>query len=147
MKIEGKHVFKAPVQRVWEHLTDPRHLEKALPGCERLDEKEPGKYDATLKIGIAAIKGTYHGKVEVADPDPPKRYRLRGEGSGSPGFVKGEALIELSEQGDRTTVSYEGEMQVGGLIAGIGQRMMGGIAKMMLGQFFKNIEKDLGRTG
>jgi len=147
MKIEGKHVFKAPVQKVWEHLTDPRHLEKALPGCERLDEKEPGKYDATLKIGIAAIKGTYQGKVEVADPHPPKRYRLRGEGSGSPGFVKGEALIELSEQGDRTTVNYEGEMQVGGLIAGIGQRMMGGIAKMMLGQFFKNIEKDLGRTG
>jgi hypothetical protein len=141
MKIEGTHLFQAPEGRVWELLTTPQHLEKALPGCERLLEREPGKYDAVLKIGIAAIKGSYTGKVEIADPEPPRRYRLVGEGSGAPGFVRGEALIELSPQGQATLVRYQGDMQVGGLIAGIGQRMMGGVAKMMLGQFFKNLEK------
>jgi hypothetical protein len=147
MKIEGTYEFKAPGEAVWEILTDPRRLEKALPGCERLEEREPGKYDAVLKIGIAAVKGTYHGKVEIADPEPPRKYRLIGEGSGGPGFVKGEATLELSQKDQGTLVSYRGEMQVGGLIAGIGQRMIGGVAKMMLGQFFKNMEKELKSQG
>ncbi len=147
MKLEGKHTFQATQDRVWDLLTNPRHLEKALPGCEKLEEKEPGKYDALLKIGIAAVKGTYDGKVEIADPVPPKQYRLIGEGSGNPGFVKGEAFIELTQQDQNTLVSYKGDVQVGGLIAGVGQRLIGGIAKMMLGQFFKNMEKELKSQG
>ncbi len=143
MKIEGKHRFQASQEQIWDLFMDQRHLEKALPGCEKMEEREPGKYDVLLKIGIAAVKGTYRGKMEVVDPEPPKRYRLIGEGSGSPGFVKGEAVIELSQQDRDTIVSYQGEMQVGGLIAGIGQRMIGGIAKMMAGQFFKKMEKEL----
>jgi len=143
MKIEGKHKFQASQEQIWDLFMDQRHLEKALPGCEKMEEREPGKYDVLLKIGIAAVKGTYRGKIEVVDPEPPKRYRLIGEGSGSPGFVKGEAIIELSQQDQDTIVSYQGEMQVGGLIAGIGQRMIGGIAKMMAGQFFKKMEKEL----
>jgi len=143
MKIEGKHKFQASQEQIWDLFMDQRHLEKALPGCEKMEEREPGKYDVLLKIGIAAVKGTYRGKMEVVDPEPPKRYRLIGEGSGSPGFVKGEAVIELSQQDQDTIVSYQGEMQVGGLIAGIGQRMIGGIAKMMVGQFFKKMEKEL----
>ena len=79
----------------------------------------------------------------MVDPEPPNRYRLLGEGSGSPGFVKGEATIELSQEGQHTIVSYQGDMQVGGLIAGIGQRMIGGITKMMAGQFFKKMAKQL----
>ncbi len=143
MKIEGKHRFQASQEQIWDLFMDQRHLEKALPGCEKMEEREPGKYDVLLKIGIAAVKGTYRGKIEVVDPEPPKRYRLIGEGSGSPGFVKGEAVIELSQEDQDTIVSYQGEMQVGGLIAGIGQRMIGGIAKMMVGQFFKKMEKEL----
>jgi carbon monoxide dehydrogenase subunit G len=143
MKIEGKHKFNAPLEKVWEALTGPASLEKAIPGCEKLTEQEPGKYDLLLKIGISAVKGTYHGKAEVADSEPPRRYRLIMEGSGTPGFVKGEADIELSEEGERTLVTYHGEGQVGGLIAGVGQRLIGGVAKMLLGQFFKNMEKGL----
>jgi hypothetical protein len=143
MKLEGTYKFNAPQEKVWEALTNPRHLEKAIPGCEKLEEIEPGKYKATLKIGIAAIKGTYKGMAEVADPRPPEKYRLVVEGGGTPGFVKGEAQIELSQQDQRTIVSYQGEGQVGGLIAGVGQRLISGIAKMMLGQFFKQIGKEL----
>ena len=143
MKVEGKHKFQASQEEIWDLFNDKKHLEKAIPGCEKMDEREPGKYDVLLKIGIAAVKGTYSGKVEVVDPEPPNRYRLIGEGSGSPGFVKGEAIIELSQQDQHTIVSYQGEMQVGGLIAGIGQRMIRGITKMMVGQFFKKMEKEL----
>lgn len=143
MKLEGTHTFKAPQEKLWAYFNDRTHLEKALPGCEKLEETEPRKYDMHLKVGIAAVKGSYQGKVEVADPEPPVRFRLRGEGSGSPGFVKGEALIELSPKNDGTMVRYSGEVEVGGLIAGVGQRLLGGIAKMLLGQFFKKMEQEI----
>lgn len=143
MKLEGKYTFKATSERLWELFTDPKYLEKAIPGCEKMEEREPGKYDITVKIGISAVKGTYSGKFEVADEEPPKRCRLIGEGGGSPGFVKGEGTVEMSQQGDSTIVSYKGEAQVGGLIAGVGQRLISGIAKMLLGQFFRNIKNVL----
>lgn len=147
MKLEGTYTFQAPVERVWDLLTNPRNLEKALPGCEKLEEMEPGKFDVFLKIGIAAVKGSYKGKFEISDPEPPHRTRLIGEGKGLLGFVKGEARIELSPQNQGTVISYRGEVQVGGLLAGIGQRMIGGVAKMLLEQFFKNMGNILKSEG
>jgi len=147
MQLNGKYEFNGTQEQVWHLFTDPESLAKAIPGCQELKETEPGKYDAVMKIGIAAVKGTYTGKFEIADPDPPHRYRLIGEGSGSPGFVKGTTEINLTASGDKTTVTYQGDVQVGGLIAGVGQRMISGIAKMMLGQFFKKMKKELKASG
>ena len=147
MKLEGTYTFQAPQERVWEVLNSPVHLQKALPGCEKLEQTEPGKFDVFLKIGIAAVKGSYKGKFEITDAEPPHRTRLIGEGKGLPGFVKGEASIQLSPQDQGTLVSYKGDVQVGGLLAGIGQRMIGGVAKMMLEHFFKNVEKILQPEG
>lgn len=147
MKIEGTYTFPAPQARVWEVFNTPQHLQEALPGCEKLEEREPGKFDVYLKIGIAAVKGSYKGKMEIADAEPPHRTRLIGEGKGLPGFVKGEALIQLTPQDQDTLISYQGDVQVGGLLAGVGQRMIGGVAKMLLKQFFKNMEKILKPAG
>lgn len=143
MKLEGKYNYKASQQVVWDLFNDPRNLQKAIPGCKKLEEREPGKYDAISKIGIAAVKGTYSGKFEVLDPEPPNRYRLIGEGSGTPGFVKGEGVIEFFQEEESTTVIYTGEVQVGGLIAGVGQRLISGIAKMMIKEFFRKMKKEL----
>ena len=147
MKVEGTYTFQAPQERVWEVLNSPVHLQKALPGCEKLEEREPGKFDVFLKIGISAVKGSYKGNFEIADAEPPRRTRLIGGGKGLPGFVKGEATIELSPSGEGTLISYTGDVQVGGLLAGVGQRMIGGVAKMMLEHFFKNVEKILQPEG
>lgn len=143
MKIEGEYLFPAPQERVWEVLTSPEQLQKALPGCEKLVETAPGKFDASLKIGIAAVKGSYEGKFEILDAEPPHRYRLVGEGSGLAGFIKGETTIELTPEGQETRVAYRAEVQVGGLIAGVGQRLLGGITKSMVRQFFATMEKQL----
>jgi uncharacterized protein len=143
MKLEGKYVFEATQKQVWELFTNPKHLEKAIPGCEKLEETEAGKYDALLKVGVAAIKGTYTGKFEIADPEPPRQYRLICEGSGNPGFVNGSIFINLSDENGKTLVGYQGDIQVGGLIAGVGQRMISGVAKMMSQQFFKSMAKQL----
>ena len=93
-----------------------------------------------MKIGIAAVKGTYKGKVSIKEKQPPLHYVLSGEGSGSPGFMQGDVVIDLDERDGQTMLKYSTDAKVGGVIAGVGQRMLGGIAKMMVDQFFKKME-------
>ncbi|MFQ5539686.1 MAG: CoxG family protein [Candidatus Binatia bacterium] len=140
MKIEGRYPFKAPRERVWQVLLDPKILAQCMPGCEDLKEIGPDQYEATVKIGIAAVKGTYKAKVSIKEKQPPSHYVLSGQGSGGPGFMQGDVAIDLEEKGGETVVNYNTDAKVGGLIAGVGQRMIGGISKMMVDQFFKKME-------
>ena len=143
MKINGKHTLNAPREKVWAFLMDPDAVAKVMPGCEKLQEAAPDAYQATLKLGIAAVKGTYTGSVRLLDKTPPAHYRMLVDGSGTPGFVKGEALIDLAEEGDQTVLSYDADVQVGGLIANVGQRMIGGVAKLIINQSLKKLEEEL----
>ena len=136
MKIEGSHDVPAPRQKVWDAFLDPRQLRKAIPGCEKLEALGGDEFKATLKVGVAAVKGTFEGKVRLLEQKPLESYRLAAEGSGGPGFVKADTLIMLSEIEGGTRVAYSADVQVGGLIAGVGQRMLGGVSKMMADQFF-----------
>lgn len=141
MKIEGNYDFSAPREKVWQVLLDPQIMAQCLPGCESMEEVGPDQYEANVKIGIAAVKGSYKAKVRIAEKREPSHYVLSGEGSGGPGFMQGDLVIDL-EENDRggTTVKYSTEPKIGGLIAGVGQRMLGGIGKMMVNQFFKKAE-------
>lgn len=146
MKIEGSHDLPFPRERTWAALLDPERLAKAIPGCEGLEATGLDEYKATLKVGVGAVKGTFQGKVRLSAKEPPARYKMAVEGSGGPGFVRGEASMELSETEGGTKVTYNADVQVGGLIAGVGQRMLGGVAKMMLDQFFSRMAQQLGGT-
>ncbi|MGH7278047.1 MAG: SRPBCC family protein [Candidatus Rokuibacteriota bacterium] len=141
MKIEGSHEIPAPRQKVWDAFLDPDQLRQAIPGCEKLEAIGTDEYKATMKIGVAAVKGTFEGKVRLTDKSPPESYRMAVEGSGGPGFVRGETVITLSDAGGGTRVSYSADVQVGGLIAGVGQRMLGGVSKMMADQFFTKMSQ------
>ena len=143
MKLEGSYDVKAPRQKVWSAFLDPETLRKAIPGCEKLEMIAPDEYKATLKIGVAAVKGTFEGKVRLSDKKPSDSYRLAAEGSGGPGFVRADTLISLSDIEGGTRVSYSADVQVGGLIAGVGQRMLGGVSKMMADQFFNRMSEQL----
>lgn len=136
MKIQGSADIPAPRERVWEAFLDPGTLAQAIPGCEKLEAAGEGEFRATMKVGVAAIKGTFEGKVRLSDLEPPNRYRMAVEGIGAPGFVRGDASMELSDIEGGTRVAYSADVQVGGLIASVGQRMLGGVSKMMLDQFF-----------
>jgi len=137
MKIEGSYDVSAPREKVWEAFLDPERLRQAIPGCEKLEKIGEDEYKATLKVGVAAVKGTFEGKVRLFDKTPPQSYRMAVEGSGGPGFLRGEAVMTLSDGADGgTTIAYTADVQVGGLIAGVGQRMLGGVSKMMADQFF-----------
>lgn len=141
MKVEGSYTFNAPVERVWDTLMDPAVLASCIPGCEKLEPVGADEYEAVLKVGIAAIKGTYKGKVRLTDKQPPTRYTMAVEGSGGPGFVKGTGAVELVPEGETTRVNVQGDAQVGGPVAGVGQRLIGGAARMLLGQFFDCLKR------
>jgi carbon monoxide dehydrogenase subunit G len=141
MKIEGSHDIPAPRQKVWDAFFDPERLRQAMPGCEKLEGVGADEFRATMKIGVAAVKGTFEGKVRLSDKNPPDSYRMAVEGSGGPGFIRGETVITLSDIEGGTRVSYSADVQIGGLIAGVGQRMLGGVSKMMADQFFNRMSE------
>jgi carbon monoxide dehydrogenase subunit G len=136
MKLDGSHDVPAPRQKVWDAFLDPEHLRQAIPGCEKLEALGNDEYRATMKVGVGGVKGTFEGKVRLTEKKPTESYRMAVEGSGGPGFVRGETLITLSDIDGGTRVSYTADMQVGGLIASVGQRMLGGVARMMADKFF-----------
>ncbi len=143
MKIEGSTDIPAPRERVWAAFQDPAVLAQAMPGCDQLEAAGPGEYRAVMKVGVGAIKGTFEGKVQLTDLEPPSRYRMAVEGKGGPGFVRGHAAMELAEIEGGTRVHYEADVQVGGLIASVGQRMLGGVSRLMLDQFFARMTEIL----
>jgi hypothetical protein len=143
MKIEGTADLAAPRDRVWTALLDPATLARAIPGCDALEQMAPGEFRAVMKVGVGPVKGTFEGKVRLSDLEPPDRYRMAMEGSGGPGFVRGEAAMALSDAEGGTRVTYSADVQVGGLIASVGQRMLGGVSRMMLDQFFSRMAEIL----
>jgi len=143
VKVEGVRQLPATREKAWAMLMDPEVLARALPGCEKLEPAGENTYKALLKIGLAAVKGSYSGTVTLQDLDPPKSFKLTLEGKGLPGFVRGSATISLAEEGEFTGLRYSGDVQVGGLIASVGQRMLQGMATTMLHQFFEALEHQL----
>ena len=99
-------------------------------------------YNATLKIGIGSIKGTFIGPIRMQDKQPMSQYKLSVEGKGGPGFLSGEGVIRLEDSGSDTNVSYSGDAQIGGLIASVGQRMLQGFAKQQISRFFESLAKE-----
>ena len=140
MKIAGSYTFNAPRERVWQVLLDPKIMAQCMPGCESMNETGPDQYEATMKVGVASVKGTYKGKVSIKEKQAPSHYVLSGEGSGGPGFMQGDVSIDLEEKDGRTVLQYSTDAKVGGLIASIGQRMLNGVAKVMVEQFFRKME-------
>ena len=112
-----------------------------------MERSSEDNYDVQLKIGIAGLKGSYMGKVQLNDKRVPESYTLLIEGKGGPGFVKGSARIQLAGQGDKTEIRCDAEAQVGGMIAAIGSRLVEAIGKKMMDDFFKRFGEEVRRRG
>jgi carbon monoxide dehydrogenase subunit G len=142
MKIEGKQELRAKRERVYQALIDPAVLQRCIPGCERLEKTGENTYSTTMRTGVGSIKGVFTGNVKLEDMQPPSHYRITVDGKGQPGFLKGSGDLDLEEVDGATVVNYKGDVQVGGTIASVGQRMIQGAAKMMATQFFTAIEAE-----
>ena len=141
MKISGTAELNAPVDAVWSALTDPAVLVRTIPGCEQLEQTGPDAYRMTVTAGVASIKGTYQGEVALHDRQPPSSFLLRASGAGAPGTVSADVTVNLADAGDgRTRLAYDADAVVGGMIGGVGQRMLSGVAKKTAGEFFRNVD-------
>ena len=143
MDISGSYTFAAPPDRVWALLMDPAVIASCIPGCDTFEPTGPDTYRVQLTVALAAITGTYDGTVTLADQVPPTSYRLVAEGKGRPGFLNGSSDIRLRADGATTVVDVTGTVQTGGPIARLGQRLIGGVSKMMLDRFFACLQSKL----
>jgi hypothetical protein len=146
MKLDGTYQLHASRARVYALLTNPEVLKRCIPGCERLEETGPNTYSTTMKAGVGSIKGIFNGAVRLEELRPPEHFRMIVDGKGTPGFAKGKGDLALEDQGDTTLVRYSGDLQLGGTIASVGQRMIQASAKMMATQFFTALEAEA-KTG
>lgn len=143
MDISGEHRFRAPAALVWETLFDSRALKTSIPGCEALDELAPGRFFVSMRVGVSAVKGQYAGDVVVTEPAIPRSFRLAIAGQGDPGAIQAEASVSLRQEGDTTVVSYSGDLRARGALARVGAQVLAGTAKLLLSQFFKEMERQV----
>ncbi len=139
MKLEGTHQLDAPPERVYQCLVDPEVLQRCIPGCERLEKTAENTFAATIRAGVGSVKGVFKGTARLENLREPEHLRIVVDGKGSPGFLKGSGDLNLEQAENGTKVSYTGDVQVGGTIASVGQRMIQGTAKMMATQFFTSL--------
>ena len=144
MKLSGSYTLPVAPERAYQILQDPAVLAQAMPGCESLEKIGPDEYRMKMKVILAALSGAFEGKVRITDQVPPSSFRLTVEGSGRIGFLKGDGLLKLSPRNGNTEVSYEGDVQVGGTMAAVGQRLIDGTAKMMIKKFFEKLAEVAG---
>ncbi len=148
MKVSGSAVFHAPREAVWQALNDPGVLVRTIPGCQRLEEVGPDSYRMTLTAGVASIKGTYDGDVKLTDQQPPGSFVLRASGAGAPGTVQADVQVTLAEDvPGQTRLDYDADAVVGGMIGGVGQRMLTGVAKKTANEFFRAVDDTLTGIG
>jgi len=148
MKIAGANTVPFPVEKVWDALLDPQVLVATIPGCERLEETGEHTYAMTVTAGVAAIRGTYNGTCALSDLKEHESLVMKLQGAGAPGTVDATVDVSFSSVDEGSTqISYEADATVGGMVGGVGQRMLGSVSKRMAGEFFGNVGKALSGEG
>jgi uncharacterized protein len=143
VNLDGSAVLHGSPEQVWTVITDPAVLARTIPGCETLQRTGEDEYRMDVAVGVGAIRGTYAGEVKLTDQQRPTSYVMHATGAGAPGNVRAKVTINLEPTDEGTTLTYSADAVVGGPVAGVGQRMMTGVAKRMAGQFFAAVDKEL----
>jgi carbon monoxide dehydrogenase subunit G len=142
MKIAGTYKLDAPQERAYQLLQDPEVLARCMPGCDSLVKTGEDEYSMRMKLLVASLSGLFDGKVKLMDKEPPNKFRMRVDGSGKIGFMKGEGVIALSPEGNGTLLTYDGDVNLGGTMAAVGQRLVDTTSKMMLKRFFEKLSQE-----
>jgi uncharacterized protein len=144
LEMKGEHALPVQQAELWRLLNDPDVLAKIIPGCNTVRVLGPDRYEMGLKLQVGSVSGEYMGSVVISDKREPAHYVLDIEGQGSIGFMKGSAAFDLEAQGGgKSLLRYAGSAEVGGVVAGVGQRVLSGVAKFLAGRFFKALEKHI----
>lgn len=143
MKVAGTHTFNAPRQVVWPMLLDPDVLARVMPGCKQLSEVGPNEYEGALSVRVGPVQGQFSGTVRLENIQEPEGYEMHVDGKGPSGFVEGSGGLRLEDGGESTTLHYDGEVQVGGRIASVGQRLLDSSARAIIRQSLTELEKQI----
>ncbi len=147
MKVSGEAILDAPVTKVWDALLAPEVLVRTIPGCERLELTAENCYAMTVTAGVASIKGTYKGTCELRDLKPHSSLLMKAQGAGAAGTIGVDVDVHFEDLGDGTTrLTYAADAVVGGMIGGVGQRMLTSVSKRMAGEFFGAVNNILNGT-
>jgi carbon monoxide dehydrogenase subunit G len=145
MKITGAHTIAVDQQRAYAVLQEPEVMARCMPGCESLVQIGENEYEMRMKMIIASVQGLFAGKVRIADQRPYESFRLIVNGTGKIGFMNGDGLLTLVPVDGRTEVRFEGDVSVGGVIAGVGQRLLDTTSKMLIKRFFDKLSLEIQR--
>jgi uncharacterized protein len=143
VKISGSVTVPHPVQDVWDAILDPAVLVRTIPGCSRLETVAENSYAMTVTAGVAAIKGTYDGTAVLSDLEPGKSLVMALNGAGAPGTIGAKVEVSFAAVDGGTEVSYDADAVVGGMVGGVGQRMLTSVSKRMAAEFFKGVGQAL----
>jgi len=148
VNLDGQAKFPMDAETLWERLMDAKVLQACIPGCQEFEAASADRYRVLLKLGVASIAGTYEGKVEITEKCFPSTYVLQITGSGGPGHVSALARVHLNPGGEdhSTLMEYHAQIDVGGTIASVGQRVLGGIAKLLVNQVIEKLKKEIRAT-
>lgn len=144
MKVTGTTTLDAPREKVWESFMNPDVLVSTIPGCDRLEETGKNQYLATVTAGVGSIKGSYQGEIHLSDLEEPQSLVLHAQAAGATGTIGVDVHVTFADLGDGTTkIDYDADATVGGMIGGVGQRMLTSVSKRMANEFFTNVNKVL----
>ena len=145
MILSGTFTFEGPRTRVWEILQDPEVLAKALPGTKTLTKVGDDRYEGVMKVSVGPMSAAEFAiNVELKDKVVPERFAMLIDGKGAVGFTRGTETIALDEQaGPVTVMNYTSDVQIGGKIAAVGQRLLESVGKMMTKQALEALNKEL----
>jgi uncharacterized protein len=147
LDIGGEERFVVPVDRLWQALNDPEVLTRCIPGCKQMIAAGEDKYRVVLDLKVASVGGSFEGAVSLSDKTPPNECRITVSGAGTLGQGNGHATFSLMTGPDGvTTMRYAGEGEMGGLVVGVGQRVLKGVAKHLIGRFFTTLRKEAGEA-
>lgn len=143
MKVSGDALLRATPDRVYAALNDPAVLVRTIPGCESLEALGGDRYRATVTAGVASVRGTYDGEVALSEQRPPESFALLATGSGAPGTVDATVRVTLAAADGGTRLAYDADAVVGGMVGGVGQRMLASASRKMAAEFFSAVDAAL----
>lgn len=143
MHIEGSYTFQAPREAVWDAIMDPQIMGKALPGGEKLERVSETEYVGVMDVRVGPVQGKFNGKIDLLEAERPQRCTMKVDGRGAPGFLSGNGSWQLAANGDATVMTYSGDVEVGGKIANVGQRLLESSAKSITRQGLESLDAQI----
>ena len=143
LDIGGNETIAASVEELWRALNDPAVLTRCIPGCKAMTETAPDSYKVDMQLKVAAVGGSFEGEISLSDKDPPRTCHISVSGAGTLGHGNGRARFEITPDGEgQSRLTYSGQGEIGGLVAGVGQRILGSVSKHLIGRFFKALRQE-----